>query len=267
MHRLRIRDKSLTVAGLFSDCRKLRKILLALGRKRQINAYIDSHKVRKLQIGAGTGKISGWLATDINPASRDIMYLDATKKLPFPDRTFDYIFCEHMIEHISWSEGLLMLKECRRILKYGGVVRIATPDLSVLLQTYFKFKHTDIEQKYIKWITDTFVDGVNIYKPSFVINAAFRCWGHTFLYDGDLLEIAMREAGFRSIRRVAVGESTHAALKGVERHGNVIEHYGNIIESDNLNKFETMVFEAMTQACNQSRRKPNLNKARLVAVG
>jgi len=258
MQCLRLRDRSLAVAGFFSDIQKLRKLSVAFRRKKIINHYLRSHKVRKLQIGAGKAAISGWLATDINPTSKEVVYLDATKKFPFPDRTFDYICCEHMIEHISWEEGLLMLRECRRILKDGGVIRIATPDLAVLLKMYTKDKNTKMEQSYIKWITDTFVTGVNLYRPSFVVNVAFRSWGHTFLYDGELLQIAMSEAGFANVRRVSVGESTHVALKGIERHGNVIEN-------EDLNSFETMAFEATCQLESGSHRE-NPDAAQLVAA-
>lgn len=41
-----------------------------------------------------------------------------------------------MIEHLAWHEGLFMLKECRRILKKGGILRISTPDLGVLINLY-----------------------------------------------------------------------------------------------------------------------------------
>jgi predicted SAM-dependent methyltransferase len=233
----RIADKSLAVRGFISDVRKLRKLASMLNRQRTISTYIKSHKIRKLQIGSGEVKISGWLSGDLNPCSKDVIYLDATKKLPFPDSTFDYVFSEHMIEHISWGEGIFMLKECRRVLKTGGVLRVATPDLSVLLEMYCKETKTSSEKQYIKWITDEFLEGVKIYKSGFVVNALFRNWHHTFLYDGELLETAMREAGFRDIERVPVGASKHAALTGIERHG-------RIINNEKINRFETIVFEA-----------------------
>jgi hypothetical protein len=50
------------------------------------------------------------------------------------------------------------------------------PDLKVLLGLYAG-QHKPVEEKYIHWITDTFLDGVKVYKPSFVINNAFHNWG------------------------------------------------------------------------------------------
>src|ERR1700687_291713 len=98
----RIANKSLAINGFISDVRKLRKFASTLNRRKTISTYIRSHKICKLLIGSGEVTISGWLSADLNPCSRDVIYLDATKKLPFPNSTFDYIFSEHMIEHISW---------------------------------------------------------------------------------------------------------------------------------------------------------------------
>jgi predicted SAM-dependent methyltransferase len=59
--------------------------------------------------------------------SEGTVFLDATTPFPFDCGTFDYIYCEHMIEHISWQKGQTMLRECHRVLKPRGVMRIATP--------------------------------------------------------------------------------------------------------------------------------------------
>jgi predicted SAM-dependent methyltransferase len=259
MQRFRLREKSLTIAGFLSDLQKLRRLLLHVNRRSRISSYLVSHDVKKLQIGSGPGPIAGWLSTDINPISKDVIYLNATKRFPFPDGVFDYISCEHMIEHVSWNEGLFMLRECRRVLRNGGIIRLSTPDLATLLNIYLKDTNTKIERQYIKWITDSFVKGVSIYRPSFVVNAAFRCWGHMFLYDEEILRIALQDAGFENINRVAVGKSAHAALSGIERHGNVIEN-------EDLNKFETMVFEATSVIHDLPDQQLNRNVADLIAA-
>jgi len=139
-----------------------------------------------------------------------------------------------MIEHIPWHDGLFMLRECRRVLKPDGTIRIATPDLRVLLGLA---SGGPSSERYIKWITDTFLNGLNIYKDSFVINNAFRNWGHQFLYDGELLEMALSQAGFSNISRCSIGESDDKNLRGIESHG---QNTG----ADEMAAFETMVFEA-----------------------
>lgn len=47
-------------------------------------------------------------------------------RIPYPDRTFDYVFIKSVIEHISNTD--LFLSEIHRVLKPGGKVIILTPD-------------------------------------------------------------------------------------------------------------------------------------------
>ena len=61
----------------------------SIGRQRQISSYMASNDVRKLHIGAGPNLIPGWLNTDLDPAYRSMVFMDATKPFPFPARSFD----------------------------------------------------------------------------------------------------------------------------------------------------------------------------------
>ena len=203
--------------------------------RRIIDDYFKEHKVRKLNIGCGPNAFNGWFNSNYYPQSAQIIHLDATEPFPFDNDIFDYVYSEHMIEHISWHEGLFMLRECRRVLKPGGTIRIATPNLEVLIGLY-SYNGDPLNERYIKWITDRYLNGINVYKASFVINNAFRDWGHQFLYDGELIEIAMQEAGFMNMHRCSPGESDDENLRGIESHG-------KNVADDDMAAFETMVFE------------------------
>lgn len=207
-----------------------------LGRSRAIQSYLNSQQVRKLQIGAGPNTLEGWLNTDELLTSRGVIYLDATKPLCFENSTFDYIFSEHQIEHLTYKEGLSMLRECYRVLKPGGKIRIATPNLETLIGLHTPDK-SELQQRYIKWIIDRCLPQIGVYRESFVINNAFRNWGHQFIYDRATLQSAMEEVGFVDITRYAPGESDDEVLRGIESHGKVV---GNA----DMNLFETMVLEA-----------------------
>ena len=204
--------------------------------RRAIEAYVASHPVRKLHLGAGPGSPPGWLSTDVTPLAETVVPLDATEAFPIADRTFDYVFSEHMIEHVPWQSGRAMLQECNRILKPGGTLRVATPDLAVLLGLYGG-QRDPAGERYIRWIVDRCMAEPRAYKAAFVINNAFRSWGHQFLYDAELLEMALREAGFIGIRRCAYGASADVNLRGIESHGR------NVGDQE-IAAFETMVFEA-----------------------
>ncbi len=52
----------------------------------------------------------------------------------FPDDSFDFIYSEHFFEHLFEDEALVLLHECCRLLKPGGVIRTVVPDAD--LRTY-----------------------------------------------------------------------------------------------------------------------------------
>jgi predicted SAM-dependent methyltransferase len=220
--------------------RKCRRITGSLVRPYAIQSYLKSHPVRKLQIGAGANILDGWLNTNESKFSRNVIFLDATRPFPFEDHTFDYILSEHQFEHLTYHEGFLMLRECSRILKPGGKIRIATPDLEILTSLSAP-KKSELQQRYIRWIMDAYFPEIKMYQASFAINNAFRNWEHRFLYDRATLEHVMEEAGFINIARYISGESDDKVFRGIEYHGRAVE-------SEEMNRFETMVLEGTRPA-------------------
>ncbi|MGD0711795.1 MAG: methyltransferase domain-containing protein [Bacteroidales bacterium] len=228
--------KSQTLKGIKKDLKFANHLFYLIKRKHLINKYFAENKIKKLQLGSHISTLNGWLCSDLIPETKNCIYLDVTKKFPFDDKSFDYVYSEHLIEHISWLDGLKMLSESFRVLKSGGKIRIATPDLKVLIDLYNN-PNNFLNEKYIKWITEKFLNGIEIYLPSLVINNAFRNWRHQFLYDRDLLTIAFQKVGFVDIKTYNYGHSDDETLKGIERHGI------NIGNAEMAN-FETLILEA-----------------------
>jgi SAM-dependent methyltransferase len=150
-----------------------------------IDDYLSHHRMVKLQLGSGLRLLRGWLNTDCSLCFKSDCFLDATKLFPFRDQTFNFIFSEHLIEHLNYEQGVGMLKECYRVLKRGGSVRIACPDLK-------------------------------IYTECFALNRAMHSWGHKFLYDFDTVKKTMELAGFVGVTRFKSGVSNIPALRGLE---------------------------------------------------
>jgi len=57
-------------------------------------------------------------------------------KLPFKDNSFTVITLYHILEHLNDDSGERLLKECLRVLKKNGGLRIEVPDLDLFLKAY-----------------------------------------------------------------------------------------------------------------------------------
>ncbi|MEO6508386.1 MAG: methyltransferase domain-containing protein [Patescibacteria group bacterium] len=198
--------------------------------------YLKTHKIKKLQLGSASLGFKDWLNTDLEDRDEEILALDVTKKFPLKTSSIDYIFSEHLIEHVTFQEGQVMLKECFRVLKPGGVIRTATPNLKFLIELYTTEKKTAFQKRYIKWAVDANLKGLGIYEDTFVINNFVRAWGHQFIYDVKILKLALQKAGFKNIIICKPGESEDPHLQNLESHGTII--------SKDFNNYETMVLEA-----------------------
>ncbi len=176
--------------------------------------------------------------------------LDASKPFPLPASSFDYVYSEHLIEHLSFIQQHNFLTESYRILKPGGKIRIATPDFDFLAQLAGN-KKTDFENEYLRWNFQTFLkyipaqlmDTANL--DVYVINNYFRDWGHQLIHNKSSLKNLLEYCGFHVSGFQNVGESSDPLLIGLEKHGAMI--------TDTYNKYETMVVEAVKRVEKQNR--------------
>ncbi len=209
--------------------RLIRGAIFSLTYRRGLRGYLKHCEARKLHLGAGPNVLDGWFNTDASPIDKRVFYVDASRSLPVDDQTFDYLFSEHLIEHLTYMDALSMLKECHRILRPGGRIRIATPDIDKIIQLRVTEK-SDLQQRYVKWHIDTFFPEVGVYDDIFVINNAFSGFGHKFLYDENTLRTFMIKAGFSKIVRCDPGQSDDDNLRGVDfRAGNEMTGFSNLI--------------------------------------
>jgi predicted SAM-dependent methyltransferase len=218
-------------AGLTEAVKKWFRELPAQTR---IDAYLASHDVRKLQIGAGPNNLDGWLNTDIEPRAGQV-FLDASKPFPIPDDSIHYIYAEQVIEHIPFDGGMAMLRESHRVLAPGGILRIATPDLARLL-ALFDERSSPEEERFMQ--AQLKMSKLNVpprERPLFILNTYSQAWGHRFLYDPQTLGSAAQVAGFREVQFKRHRESDHPALANVERHIDIIGR--------DIDEYVTMIVE------------------------
>ncbi|MEJ2378304.1 MAG: glycosyltransferase [Pseudolabrys sp.] len=163
-----------------------------------------------LNIGCGRHPLPGFLNIDIETGSD--MQHDVTQGLPFDDASVNGVFSEHFFEHISQSQGLEFLRECRRVLKPGGVLRIAMPDLDELVRRYCDADWRgdgEMFQAGYAWIDNRCE----------MLNLAMREWGHQWIYNEEELRRAATFAGLRVRGRGDIGQSEEPKCRGLAYRG------------------------------------------------
>ena len=161
----------------------------------------------KLHIGCGEVYLNNWINIDFESPKADLIH-DLRKPLPYENGSVDLIHNEHFIEHLTAEEGVEFLKDMHRIIKPGGVIRIATPDLDYLAFKYwFGWKKQD-------WIENYGYS--HIQTKAEMMNAVFHYWGHKWLYNFEELNRRLTEAGFKKIQRVKYRQSKNPHLKNLE---------------------------------------------------
>lgn len=79
-----------------------------------------------------------WVNLDWYPHSKNVTRANLLEKFGFRDGTFDAIYTSHFIEHISRDTIDFVLRECYRVLKPGGIIRIVVPDLENIVREYIR---------------------------------------------------------------------------------------------------------------------------------
>lgn len=156
----------------------------------------------KLHLFCGSNLIPNWINLDADAVG-------STKwccpdPLPYGDNSVDVIYSEHGWEHVPLEQGEFLLRECARVLKPGGVVRISTPDLKVLVVAY--------NTKNILYASAV---GFLPNSPAQLLNYGLTWWEHKFTYDEEELTRLFKEAGFNPTRRKS-GQSAYNELQFME---------------------------------------------------
>ncbi|MBL8122094.1 methyltransferase domain-containing protein [Candidatus Saccharibacteria bacterium] len=172
----------------------------------------NSEKPVMLNVGCGTDYKKGWVNID-NNSDNNIKKLDLNhdlrNPLPYKDNSVDFIFNEHFFEHLTVDEGQAAMREFMRVLRPGGVMRIAMPDLSQSVAVYLDKKWKD--RDFIKKFGMDFIQ-----TPAELLNMSFRWWGHQWLYDWEELERRLKQAGYENIKQCKFKKSNHSELCNLE---------------------------------------------------
>jgi predicted SAM-dependent methyltransferase len=120
--------------------------------------------------------------------------------IPLADSSVDFIFCSHMLHHLYRDEALMLLREAVRVLKPGGTMRLAVPDLERIVALYLEGKREQALEYF--------------FYPKKPRGDLYR---RAYQYDFVLLKALMEEAGVRNVRRCNFREGRVPDLERLDR--------------------------------------------------
>src|SRR5271157_3276253 len=166
--------------------------------RRYLNRVRPPNGRLHLHLGCGPRYLEGFVNVDANPFNKIDLWLDVRNGLPFPEDYADSIYSTHMFEHFYPDELNLLLRECLRVLKRGGGMRLIVPNLESAIQAY--------SQRQSAWFDDSFPRHFDSLGGRFS-NFIFCDGQHRTAFDFTHLEEVLKRAGFCEVERSVEGKS------------------------------------------------------------
>ena len=138
--------------------------------------------MKQIHLGCGKVRLPGFINIDIQPGPAVDLVGDI-RNLDFEDSSIDLVYSCAVIEHVGRREWVDLLKEWRRVLKPGGLLRLSTNDFEACIARYN-------EKKNLEELLGILIGGQ---KDDYD-------W-HGMIFDFKTLERGLIEAGFENIRR------------------------------------------------------------------
>ncbi|MEO5331171.1 MAG: methyltransferase domain-containing protein [Magnetococcus sp. YQC-5] len=176
----------------------------------------------KLNVGASPiWQRAGWYTIDhkVREGS-DSSFIGSATNIPLSEGSCSTIFNSHMIEHIPHTDLESVFLEFNRVLEQDGLLRILSPDLSIIAKAYVNrdrefFNKALLEDENIR--TDLGFGGMFL---NFVVSPGqdtalfdrnltkfIGGYAHLYLYDFEMLNILLTQCGFYKVKQKAFCES------------------------------------------------------------
>jgi SAM-dependent methyltransferase len=186
-------------------------------------ASVAGHEIC-VNIGCGTDVAEGWWNIDNSPSvtlsrvpgvrrvlnlpewPKDVHRHDVLAGMPFADGTVSRIYSSHTFEHFTYEQSVTVARECFRVLKVGGILRIVVPDLEKIVREYLNDPEPMASHRFIDrlLLSHTWRDALH---PGA---------HHSQMFDGKSLAAMLREAGFSDPQVTTYGESKISDILKVE---------------------------------------------------
>jgi predicted SAM-dependent methyltransferase len=138
----------------------------------------------KLHLGCGKKRLPGYVHVDSRPDVKPDVVAKAEDLSRFADGTIEVVYACHLLEHFKFHDVVGVLKEWKRVLMVGGVLRLSVPNTGTMCVLYAR---DGVDLDTMRWA----IMGGQDYPENF----------HLSIWDYKSLGNALKQAGFTNYRR------------------------------------------------------------------
>ena len=90
----------------------------------------------RANLGCGSQICQDWINIDLVRTGPGVVAHDLSTGIPLPDASCEVVYHSHVLEHFRRPDAQFFMRECFRVLKPGGILRVAVPDLEQICRQY-----------------------------------------------------------------------------------------------------------------------------------
>ena len=90
----------------------------------------------RANLGCGSQICPDWINIDLVRTGPGVVAHDLSTGIPLPDASCEVVYHSHVLEHLRRPDARFFMRECFRVLKPGGILRVAVPDLEQICRQY-----------------------------------------------------------------------------------------------------------------------------------
>jgi hypothetical protein len=202
--------------------------------------------MRYIQYGCGPGDCpDGWVNYDSSPTLRlelmpgigsllraskksifhvGVKYGDIVKGLPEKEGSAQCIYCSHVLEHIDRESVSVALKNTLSLLVSGGTFRFIVPCIEWRARKMISEIDSGDALAVERFMQSSYL-GSSSPNRSFSqrLRRVLGNSAHLWMYDYNLMEKLLQEAGFVDIRRCELGDAEDSMFSSVEEIGRFVD--------------------------------------------
>jgi predicted SAM-dependent methyltransferase len=142
---------------------------------------------------------------------------DIVKGLPVGDESCAGVYASHVLEHLTFEDFHTALQNTYRILQVGGIFRLVVPDLEWAAREYIARLDRGDPTASAFFLAETTLGMQRKERgPIALVRKLFNTSTHLWMWDESSIEQALKEHGFRQIRRCRVGDCEDPMFSFVE---------------------------------------------------